>query len=211
MRVNYPEFEITEHGKYKVCIYVRGIGAVYVKLCDNKMDANLAYLQVANEWYGVGMWGWVNAKHILYSTWKAMHERCYKKGNHNYNRYGGRGITVCTAWSQGDHNAYKGLAFKRFVKDMGVKPTREHTLDRINNNEGYSKCNCRWATKVDQARNRGLSKYNITGYKGVARYNKGNNKYRVTITVNYKQIALGVYKTLDEAIEARRLGEIKYW
>jgi hypothetical protein len=82
--------------------------------------------------------------HPLYQTWLDMLNRCYNKSNHSYSDYGGRGISVCPRWQQ---------SFKKFLKDMGPKPSNSHSLDRRDNMEGYDPGNCRWATRQEQARN----------------------------------------------------------
>lgn len=80
-----------------------------------------------------------------------MINRCENKKHIRYHQYGGRGITVCDEWK----------SFKKFVKDMGEKPVGM-SLDRINNNKGYFKKNCRWATPKEQNMNRRTS----INYKG---------------------------------------------
>lgn len=87
--------------------------------------------------------GWAK-DHILYYTWQGMKRRCYSKQHSFYSDYGGRGITVCDRWL---------LDFWNFVDDMGERP-EGYTLDRINNDEGYSPSNCRWADAVTQANNK---------------------------------------------------------
>lgn len=79
-----------------------------------------------------------------------MLDRCYNEGNEHYQRYGGRGITVCPEWKE---------SFAAFYQDMWARPSKEHSLDRINNDYGYSKANCRWATWEEQAANRSNNFY----------------------------------------------------
>lgn len=80
-----------------------------------------------------------------YNSWRMMLRRCYEKGYKSYDGYGGRGIEVCTRWQK---------SFFNFFEDMGKRPSKNHTLDRINNEGNYSKGNCRWATVSEQSRNK---------------------------------------------------------
>lgn len=79
----------------------------------------------------------------VYNIWAQLKQRCFNKKHQAYKRYGGRGIEICSRW----------LQFENFLTDMGDPPSRQHTLDRVDNNNGYSKGNCRWATKKEQNRN----------------------------------------------------------
>ena len=78
-----------------------------------------------------------------YRVWAAMIQRCMNPNSTNYKRYGGRGITVCIPWL---------CSFEQFVADMGPRPPG-HSIDRINNDKGYSPDNCRWATPQEQVHN----------------------------------------------------------
>lgn len=84
-----------------------------------------------------------------YRIWQNMLRRCGKKGFHAYDRYGGRGITVCQRWMD---------SFEAFFEDMGERP-KGLSLERKNNNGNYEPNNCCWATPTEQARNRRSSRF----------------------------------------------------
>lgn len=79
-----------------------------------------------------------------YVAWEAIHQRCSNPKNPGYKNYGGRGIRVCDSWE----------LFDNFIRDMGRRPTSKHSLDRIDNEKGYSPENCRWTTLKVQHRNK---------------------------------------------------------
>lgn len=84
-----------------------------------------------------------------YRSWASMKNRCNNPKDKAYYRYGGRGITVCKEWS---------VSFEKFLKDVGIRPSNYHSLDRINNNGNYEPGNVRWATAKQQANNRRSNK-----------------------------------------------------
>lgn len=82
----------------------------------------------------------------LYSIWTNMKTRCENENSPNYEGYGAKGVTLCTEWSE----SYE--VFKEWAVCNGY--TAELTIDRIDNGKGYRPDNCRWATHVEQSRNR---------------------------------------------------------
>ena len=81
-----------------------------------------------------------------YAIWVAMNGRCSNFFNPIYRRYGGRGIKVCDRWKSED-------GFTNFHTDMGSRPSDEYSLERIDNDGNFEPGNCKWATKIEQARN----------------------------------------------------------
>jgi len=84
-----------------------------------------------------------------FSIWKNMLSRCHNQDNPGYSNYGGRGIEVCDEWRD---------SFENFYRDMGARPSIKYTMDRRDNDLGYNKENCRWATRFEQSKNTRRSK-----------------------------------------------------
>lgn len=95
--------------------------------------------------------------HPLYSIWIGMKQRCYNPNNKFYHRYGGRGIKICDEWLND---------VRQFITDMYPTWQEDLSIDRKDNDMGYSKDNCRWATRKEQSNNQSprvpLSKLDVT-------------------------------------------------
>lgn len=92
-----------------------------------------------------GKWSGAAGQHrSTYRSWEHMLDRCYNERHPHYDRYGGRGITVCDSWRN---------SFVEFLRDMGERPTGL-TLEREDVDANYEPSNCRWATYKEQNRNK---------------------------------------------------------
>lgn len=133
-----------------------------------------------------------------YVIWGGIKTRCHNSNAENYEYYGGRGISICPEWRDN---------FKKFLEDMGPRPSEEHSIDRIDNNGNYEPGNCRWVTRSEQIHNRRINRNNTSGIKGV---HKKGNQWGAQITVNGTRHFLGAFSTIDEAARARKEAEIKF-
>lgn len=129
-------------------------------------------------------------RHKLNNVYSNMKARCYNKNYDFYYRYGGRGIRVCDRW-------LGKYGFQNFLSDMGDRP-EGYQLDRIDNDGNYSPENCRWVDKYTQMGNTSNTKV----YPGVS-FMKSKNKWRARIKINNKEKHIGLYKAVEDAINAR--------
>lgn len=93
------------------------------------------------------------------AAWRGMLYRCFDQDSAAYRNYGGRGITVCPEWMG---------SFDAFLSHVGPKPSPEHSLDRIDVNGDYAPGNVRWATRLEQRRNRRDSRLTTIGGRSMA-------------------------------------------
>lgn len=98
------------------------------------------------------------SKTTEHNIWTLMKARCNTKKGIPFKNYGKRGIKVCSKWKN---------SFEHFYKDMGPRPSKLYSLDRIDNNKGYFKENCRWATRKEQ--NNNTRSNIIITYKGISK------------------------------------------
>lgn len=124
-----------------------------------------------------------------YKAWLHIKDRTSpnNKNIKNIKNYIDRGIGVCDEWKN---------SFESFYKDMGNRPSEKHSIDRIDNDKGYFKENCRWATKSEQNSNQRVRSTSRTGVKYVSiEY----GLYKARPILNGKRITLGRFKTINEA------------
>ncbi|MEN2467887.1 AP2 domain-containing protein [Ornithinibacillus sp. JPR2-1] len=142
------------------------------------------------------------SKHRLYNIFAMMKDRCYNPENISYPWYGGQGIKIYQLWLD-DYTKFHEWALRNGYKD-------NLEIDRIDSSKDYSPENCRWVTRRVQNLNQRLRKDNTSGIRGV-KWNQARRKWEVNISVNKKRIYLGLYEELEDAAEARRKAEEKYW
>lgn len=138
------------------------------------------------------------AKHPNYRSFAGMKRRCHDKRSNRYSLYGARGIKVCDRWMEPQ-------GFWNFVTDMGIRPSKGYSLDRIDVNADYSPSNCRWATVHQQTANR---QYNAE-VVGVNKHSGGKG-WCAMLMVGRTRHYLGYFTDYRKAVTARREAEEKY-
>lgn len=124
-----------------------------------------------------------------YNSWIQMKQRCINPNNISFKNYGARGITYSGEWE----------LFTGFLKDMGEKP-EGYSLDRIDNDKGYSKENCRWVTKSISSFNQRKPNSNLP--RGVIRNHK---RFSAVIVIEKIRYYLGTFNTPEQASNAYQL------
>ena len=132
--------------------------------------------------------------HKFYNTWKHMVDRCTNPNHKAYKDYGARGITVCEEWV--DVRNFITWAEETYPHIEGI------SLDRIDNDGGYSPENCTWSDKTTQCINQRTRKDNKSGYVGVG-FNKSKGKWEAYISVNNARKHIGQFDSKEEAVQAR--------
>ena len=143
----------------------------YSSIAEFAREVNLPYMTVKNhlrkgrcKWPRIIKNG--NSKDIAYKCWENMVDRCTNPKSPAYSKYGARGIELSATWR---------FSFLAFIGHIGPRPSKEYSIDRIDNTKGYYPGNVRWATKYEQAQNTSRRK----GY-----IEQRGSKYRAQLTRN---------------------------
>lgn len=121
----------------------------------------------------------------MYRRYNSMVQRCHNPNDWAYKDYGARGIKVCERWLSNK---------EQYVNDMGFPPSKKHSIDREDNDKGYSPENCRWVLRDVQVHNqRGRS---ATGFRGVYEF---QGKFRTQISRGRTKLYQGGFNTPEEA------------
>lgn len=131
-----------------------------------------------------------------YRIWRNMKQRCNNANNPKFADYGGRGITVCDRW----------IDYPVFLADMGRRPTSKHSIERRNNDLGYSPDNCYWATHRQQVENRRVTRWvcwddNVMPITRAARHFGIHPR---TVRSRIKDSGWSVSKALTTPIQSKR-------
>lgn len=173
-------------GNYQATIYRNGkfhaLGTY-----SSAEDASRAYNEFAekNPKKKRGTHGMRHSK--IYRVWQNMNVRCYSSSSKLFHRYGGRGIFVCESWRN---------SFEDFYQDMKDGYSPDLQIDRINNEDGYYKENCRWVTRSVNCAN----KSNFTGVRKLP-----SGRFFASIKVEKTRYTIGTFDTYDEAARKFKL------
>ncbi len=135
----------------------------------------------------------------LYNSWRSIIASCYITSSDNYERYGGKGITVCDEWK---------YSFDNFLDwSLNNGYSDELYIGRIDIAKDFSPSNCNYSDRYEHMQKRGILKNNKTGVTGVYYYPDKPKQYRADIARNGVRKYLGSFDTFEEAVEARKIAE----
>lgn len=134
----------------------------------------------------------------VYKIYYGMIDRCTNSNHDHYQNYGGRGITISERWLS---------SFENFYQDMGDRPSKKHSIDRIDNDLGYSSENCKWSTNQEQSFNRRKVKGCTSKYKNVYWSTRSSKWMARYLKRDGQRVYLGLFENEDDA--GRAVSEFK--
>lgn len=134
---------------------------------------------------------------VEFRAWVNMKKRCSAA---RYAKWYGN-VQICEQWLN---------SYETFVRDVGRRPDKSYSLDRIDFTKGYFPDNVRWASKAVQSRNTKVHCTSKTNVKGVS-WSNAKNKWRAAIYVANKQKHIGYFTEFNAAVTARKNAELKFW
>ena len=166
--------------------------------CGEVKSARISQLQDGTvQSCGCNQGGKIHGMHGTpeYSSWNSLKDRCLNPNRRSFATYKDRG--VCDRWIE---------SFEDFYSDMGPRPSLKHTIDRIDNNKGYSPENCRWALPPQQARNKSTN-VNLT-FKGKTQclvdWAEELGIKPITLHARIRQYGWSVERALTTPVKARK-------
>ena len=184
--------------KRRFAVFKCGCGNEFTAICDNvkfldttscgckiRDTSNIIYKGSSNPIHGM-------SKHPSYHTWVHMNSRCYDTQNPRYLDWGGRGISVWEEWRDNP------ITYCKYVEALPNAYKKGFSLDRIENDKGYTPDNIRWADKSTQSHNRRSFKNSTSKYKGVSK----RKPWQAEIKINKVRHYLGAFDTEEEAKDA---------
>lgn len=135
--------------------------------------------------------------HPLYKTYHGMKDRCYNQNAMAYHNYGGRGIIICDEWlnkKNGIRNFIQWAELNSYIPNKGL------TIDRKNNNKGYSPENCRWTTWDIQMSNKRNSRKTLIDGHNIEEY---NGFFLANLYFDGKLYPIGTFDNIEDAVESK--------
>lgn len=140
----------------------------------------------------------------FYKIWNNMINRCTYESSVNYKDYGGRGIRFCTEWK--DFLNFKRDLYGSYSAHSSKHGEHNTFIERVDVNGNYEASNVKWATRKEQSLNKRVCKGNTSGHTGVA-WCKKKNKWRARISSKDKDVHLGYFVELEDAVKVRQEAE----